>query len=71
MKNALSVLLLILLSITSYSKSNHTLAAEKSLFEKDTLKAVYQGLQDDQSLDTWLIAGPVPVFEGKGNASNR
>ena len=71
MKNALSVLLLILLSITSYSKSNHTLAAEKSLFEKDTLKAVYQGLQDDQSLDTWLIAGPVPVFEGKGNASDQ
>jgi CubicO group peptidase (beta-lactamase class C family) len=71
MKKIILYLILILFFLYPAGQANWSLAGENSKYDKDPLRAIYDGLQEDQSLDNWLVAGPIPVFEGKGNASDQ
>jgi CubicO group peptidase (beta-lactamase class C family) len=65
MKKGLFIFILSIFAFYLTGTANPFTGIRNIQFPKENSSYIYDGLQDDQSLDNWIILGPIPVFEEK------
>ncbi len=62
MKKVLFIFIIAFFAFYQTGKANLPSKSKDIQPLKDNSTYIYDGLQDDQSLDNWMILGPIPVF---------